>query len=153
MICKKKLCYNLSKINFKYITFPKLNYCNMKKIIGISLLVSLFFISCKKDTPAVVCTLNSTSLLGSYKTTDGSGGNSGYILTIDSTTGLTINTEYGSGGAITKIIYNPDRKSIWAIRPTDGLVIEVQVQLSSFFNVETISATGVNENYYGSLSI
>jgi len=41
----------------------------MKKIIGLSLLVSLFFISCKKDTPAVVCTLNSTSLLGSYKTT------------------------------------------------------------------------------------
>lgn len=80
------------------------------------------------------------------------GGNSGYILTIDATTGLTINTEYGSGGPITKIIYNPDRKSIWAIRPTDGRVIEVQVQLSSFFNVETISATGVNENYYGSLS-
>ena len=79
------------------------------------------------------------------------GGNSGYILTINSTTGLTINTEYG-GNPITKIIYNPDRKSIWAIRPQDNQVIEVQVQLSSFFDVETISATGVNENYYGSLS-
>ena len=41
----------------------------MKKIISLSLLVSLFFISCKKDTPAVVCTLSSTSILGTYKTT------------------------------------------------------------------------------------
>ena len=41
----------------------------MKKIISLSLLVSLLFVSCKKDTPAVVCTLSSTSILGSYKTT------------------------------------------------------------------------------------
>lgn len=79
------------------------------------------------------------------------GSNAGYILTIDSTTGLTINTEYG-GPPITKIVYNPDRKSIWAIRPQDGRVIEVQVQLSSFFDVETVSATGVNEDFYGSLA-
>ena len=41
----------------------------MEKIIGFVLLMSFFFVSCKKDTPAVLCTLSSTSIIGSYKTT------------------------------------------------------------------------------------
>jgi len=76
---------------------------------------------------------------------------SGFILVIDSTTGVTKNVEFG-GNPITKIIYNPDRKSIWAIRPADSTILEIEVQISSFFKVETINAVGVNDNFYGSLS-
>ena len=79
------------------------------------------------------------------------GRQSGYIITVDSTTGFSKNLEFG-GNPITRIIYNPDRKSIWAIRPQDNSVLEIEVQISSFFQVETISATGVNEDVYGSLS-
>ena len=75
----------------------------------------------------------------------------GYILTIDSTTGATKNIEFG-GNPITRIIYNPDRKSVWAIRPQDSQILEIEVQISSYFQVETISATGVNQDVYGSLS-
>ena len=75
----------------------------------------------------------------------------GYILTVDSTTGVTKNVAFG-GNPITKIIYNPDRKSVWAIRPADSSILEIEVQISSFFKVETINAVGVNDNFYGSLS-
>ena len=79
------------------------------------------------------------------------GAQAGYILTIDSTTGVTKNLEFG-GNPITRIIYNPDRKSVWGIRPQDNQILEVEVQISSYFQVETISATGVNQDVYGSLS-
>jgi hypothetical protein len=79
------------------------------------------------------------------------GRQSGYILTVDATTGVTKNVEFG-GNPITRIIYNPDRKSVWAIRPLDNQILEIEVQISSFFQVETVSATGVNEDVYGSLS-
>jgi hypothetical protein len=75
----------------------------------------------------------------------------GNILTVDSATGLTKNTEFG-GDPVTKIIYNPDRKSVWAIRPLTNEILEIEVAISSFFEVESISATGSNENFYGSLS-
>jgi hypothetical protein len=75
----------------------------------------------------------------------------GSILTVDPITGITKNVEFG-GNPITRIIYNPDRKSVWAIRPSDNEVLEIEVKISSFFQVETISATGINDNFYGSLS-
>jgi len=75
----------------------------------------------------------------------------GFILTVDATTGFTKNIEFG-GNPITRIIYNPDRKSVWAIRPADSEVLEVEVAISSFFEVETVVATGSNEDLYGSLS-
>ena len=41
----------------------------MKKIIGLSFLAITLFSSCKKDDPTPTCTLSSTSILGTYKTT------------------------------------------------------------------------------------
>jgi len=41
----------------------------MKKILGLSFLAITLFSSCKKDDPTPTCTLNATSILGTYKTT------------------------------------------------------------------------------------
>jgi hypothetical protein len=79
------------------------------------------------------------------------GGNS-KVLTIDSTSGLVKNSQVFSGGRITKLIYNPDRLSIWGIQPDTEQVIEIQVTLSSFFQVDNISSTASTDNFFGTLS-
>src|SRR5690606_20135000 len=63
-------------------------------------------------------------------------GQSGQILVIDTNSGNTKNTQSFVGGPITKIIYNPDRRSIWAIQPNTNKVLEVNVTLSSYFNID-----------------
>jgi len=79
------------------------------------------------------------------------GGNS-KVLTIDSTSGLVKNSQVFAGGRITKLIYNPDRLSIWGIQPDTEQVIEIQVTLSSFFQVDNISSTASTDNFFGTLS-
>jgi len=74
------------------------------------------------------------------------------ILVIDSNTGQTKNLQPFSGGYITRLIYNPDRRSIWAIQPSTKNVVEVQVQLGSYFTLETTVGTQSNDNFYGTLS-
>ena len=79
-------------------------------------------------------------------------GQSGQIVVIDTNSGITKNTESFAGGAITQIIYNPDRRSIWAIQPATDQVIEVQVSLSSFFTLESLTVTSSTDNFFGTLS-
>ena len=74
------------------------------------------------------------------------------ILTIDTATGQQKHSEPFSGGRLTKLIYNPDRKSIWAIQPDTEKVVEVQVFLSSSFQIETITPTASTDNFYGTLN-
>jgi len=74
------------------------------------------------------------------------------ILTIDTTTGQQKHSEPFSGGRLTKLVYNPDRKSIWAIQPDTEQVVEVQVYLSSSFQVETLAVTSSTDNFYGTLN-
>ena len=79
-------------------------------------------------------------------------GGTSQILTIDATNGQTKNVQSYPGGAVTKLIYNPDRRSIWSIQPDTNLVIEIQVVLSSYFELETTVATPSNDTFYGTLS-
>jgi hypothetical protein len=74
------------------------------------------------------------------------------ILTIDTATGQQKHSEPFSGGRLTKLIYNPDRKSIWAIQPDTDQVVEVQVYLSSSFQIESVSPTSSTDNFYGTLN-
>ncbi len=73
------------------------------------------------------------------------------ILTIDTPTGQVKHYEPFVGGRLTKIIYNPDRKSVWSIQPSTKKVVEVQSQLSSSFGLENITSTASNDNFYGTL--
>jgi hypothetical protein len=74
------------------------------------------------------------------------------IIVLDSLTGQTKNLQQFSGGRITKLIYNPDRRSIWGIQPSNDSVMEVQVQLGSYFTLETFTGSQTSENFYGTLS-
>ncbi len=51
----------------------------------------------------------------------------------------------------TKLVYNPERKSIWAIQPSLDSVVEVEVQLGSTINLLPNSYDVVEENQYGTL--
>lgn len=56
------------------------------------------------------------------------------------------------GSPTTKMIYNPDRNSIWTIQPNTNLVIEVIPTVDfSFYNI-TPTYSYLNENNYGSLA-
>jgi len=51
----------------------------MKKIFLLSILISMVFISCKKDSNKAPCTLSSSSLVGNYKITS-------YLMTMNGQT-------------------------------------------------------------------
>jgi hypothetical protein len=73
------------------------------------------------------------------------------ILVVDSATGQTKKMIPFSGGRLTKLIYNPDRRSIWSIQPSTEKVVEIQVQLGSYFTLEPDIATQSTDNFYGTL--
>src|SRR5690606_22330894 len=55
------------------------------------------------------------------------------------------------GAPSTKLVYNPDRKSIWAIQPTINKVVEVEVKLNNEME-DVITITGSDDdNLYGTL--
>ena len=51
----------------------------------------------------------------------------------------------------TKLIYNPDRKSIWTIQPSSNSIIEVAVNLNSSINILPSTSQSVGDNQYGTL--
>lgn len=72
------------------------------------------------------------------------------ILVINPVSGSVIHTESLSAGS-TKIIYNPDRKSIWTIQPSINSVVEVEVTLNSTINPITNNGQYSDDNLYGTL--
>jgi len=50
-----------------------------------------------------------------------------------------------------RMVYNPDRKSIWALQPGINSVIEIMVDLSSTINLLPVGATVSEDNQYGTL--
>ena len=54
------------------------------------------------------------------------------------------------GNPTTKIIYNPERRSMWAIQPSTNSLIEIEVNLGSTIDV-LIPSNSVSENNYGTL--
>ena len=52
----------------------------------------------------------------------------------------------------TKIIYNPERKSVWAIQPSINSFIEIEVDLNVSITSTVATYSSVGENLYGTLS-
>jgi len=51
-----------------------------------------------------------------------------------------------------KIIYNPERKSIWTIQPSENSIVEVEVRVNTVLEVNPNGAEVPLENSYGTLS-
>jgi len=75
---------------------------------------------------------------------------SNQIIALDSGTGLVAHIE-STTAPNTKIIYNPERKSIWALQPSIKGIFEVKSIVNS--EIEIIAATGslIEEGKYGTL--
>lgn len=72
------------------------------------------------------------------------------IKVFDSLTGL-LESTIGTAST-TRLIYNPDRISMWILRPSSNEIIEVKSNLGGTFVYEsTPSVTSTDENFYGSL--
>jgi hypothetical protein len=56
-----------------------------------------------------------------------------------------------TGAGTTKLVYNPDRKSMWLLQPSVNRVAEVSVQLNNSIEVIEVESTSVGENKYGTL--
>lgn len=63
--------------------------------------------------------------------------------------GMVIHKEFFNS-QVTKIIYNPERKSIWGIQPSNNSLVEVEVRLGSMINV-LIPSHEVGDELYGTL--
>jgi len=51
----------------------------------------------------------------------------------------------------TKLVYNPERKSIWSIQPSLNTLIEVEVTVNSQINILPATYSPVDDNLYGTL--
>lgn len=51
----------------------------------------------------------------------------------------------------TKLVYNPERKSIWAIQPTSNSMIEVEVVVNSQINIISSTYSQIQDSQYGTL--
>jgi hypothetical protein len=74
----------------------------------------------------------------------------GSILVINPNTGGVIHTE-SVFPQTTKIIFNPERNSVWAIQPTEDSLIEVEVTVNSVIIPQPIFPAVVDDNLYGTL--
>ena len=72
------------------------------------------------------------------------------IVVIRAASGAVVHTE-PMISQTTKIIYNPDRKSIFAIQPSLNSVIEVGVNINATININTNNNSEIGENLYGTL--
>jgi hypothetical protein len=52
----------------------------------------------------------------------------------------------------TKCIYNPERKSVWAIQPLNNTIVEVEVKVNSSINILNKKVDKIDGEQYGTLS-
>jgi hypothetical protein len=52
----------------------------------------------------------------------------------------------------TKLVYNPDRKSIWAIQPSLNQIVEILVELNTQVTTNPIEYNNISDNMYGTLA-
>lgn len=74
-----------------------------------------------------------------------------HIISIDPSNGWVIHTENTNYGC-TRLIYNPSRKSIWAIQPESKSIYEVTPTISTTITPTTLSGIGIDTQKYGTLS-
>ena len=73
------------------------------------------------------------------------------VIVVDAVSGVVKYTAPMSAQT-TKIIYNPQRKSMWTIQPTTNSLVEVEVTLNSSINILPLTYSNVGENQFGTLS-
>jgi hypothetical protein len=133
-------------------TFDNLLFNNLTSTINIS--SDTQFNSVLVDTDVVLFTVNPPDYgYQALNQFDGDiyiGANSQVII-LDSLSGQTKGLQTFAGGQITKLVYNPDRRSIWGIQPDTQKVIEISVELGSYFNLDSFTGS-TTENLYGTLS-
>lgn len=138
-------------------TFNNMTFNNYTDSINISSDTSIDSLSV--DTDVLNYTISSSGEWGYQVLNQFDGdvylsGQNGQILIVDSigASGSIIKTNIPiTGGPTTKLIFNPDRESVWFLHPSLNEVIEVQVLLSSYFNIEIVEYDNQNENFYGTL--
>ena len=72
------------------------------------------------------------------------------IIVIRAASGVVVHTEPMSAQT-TKIIYNPDRKSVFAIQPSLNSIIEIKVNINATITINTNNGNEIGENLYGTL--
>ena len=72
------------------------------------------------------------------------------IIVIDSGTGLAIHSE-NTGVPNTKIIYNPENKSIWTLQPSVNNIYEIEAKVGSQLTSTVIPGTLIEEGKFGTL--
>ena len=72
------------------------------------------------------------------------------ILTLNSTTKSILNNTTLTSGS-TKLVYNPQRKSIWSIQPDINSIVEIEVSIETTITSETIEYDNVDDNAFGTL--
>ena len=78
------------------------------------------------------------------------GGNNDDIIIIDPSNGYIANT-ISLSSTVTKLIYNPLRKSMWGIIPSTNKIIEITVELSIYIVVSPPTYNGIYSSQYGTL--
>lgn len=72
------------------------------------------------------------------------------IIVINGETGV-VNHNQSISAPSTKIIYNPERKSVWAIQPSINSMVEVEVDLNVSVSQVSSTFSYIGENLYGTL--
>lgn len=72
------------------------------------------------------------------------------VLVINTTNGNVIYTE-SIGGTMSKLVYNPLRKSVWGIIPADNELNEIEVDLGGVIQLMPATYSTVGEGLYGTL--
>jgi len=72
------------------------------------------------------------------------------ILVINPITNMVM-VSHPMAAQTTKLVYNPDRKSIWAIQPSIDSLVEVKVELTSTLSLISGTYTTIGEDQYGTL--
>jgi len=72
------------------------------------------------------------------------------ISVINTSNGFVVNTE-SIGTKATKSIYNPDRKSVWAIQPTSNSIVEILPDIDVTYSIPELNGSTIDEQRYGIL--
>lgn len=76
--------------------------------------------------------------------------NTNSIIVVDSMTAQLV-YQNSVGSPTTKLVYNPDRKSVWAIQPMINKIVEVEVTLRNEIHEISMISGEVDDNLYGTL--
>ncbi len=77
--------------------------------------------------------------------------NGGFVHVVNSGNGWVINSQI-SGAKCTKIVYNPTRKSVWTIQPSNTSVFEVFADVQTSVVLDKIESVSIKDSSYGTLS-